>query len=265
MSSEIHIDLLHDAGPSGMAAGAAGLGAAVIAIELDDCRQLFMAEGGRWSTTGCTGTQPPWARADQPAIRLGPSGAAFPGQVRSLRFVLDRERQEVIMYCDNVTMLPSGAAPGQLGVPVGGGVGSPDVFLCHRYHGGKPRSFKACKPEHVHCRVVELVVWPEATLEALLGWLPAARCMSGHQANILWQQAILTERKAAEDSWGFLRGGGPGHSASAGHCTWPVASIRSDPAMLNPGAAGWYEPAGLTNKVPRERFRKPATTQQDSP
>ena len=82
MSTEIHIDLLITGGP------------AVVAIQLDGCRQLFRAEGGRWSTTGCTGDQPPWARAEQPAIRLGSNGAAVMGELRHLRFVLDRDRNE---------------------------------------------------------------------------------------------------------------------------------------------------------------------------
>ena len=83
MSTEVHLELLMS-----------GSGASVIAIQLDHCRQLFRAEGGRWSTTGCTEDQPPWARAEQPAIRLGPNGAAGVGELRRLRFVLDRERKE---------------------------------------------------------------------------------------------------------------------------------------------------------------------------
>lgn len=162
MSTEIHIDLLHGGGTDDLPTGAAGVGAAVIAIELDNCRQLFRAEGGRWSTTGCTGDQPPWARADQPAIRLGPNGAAFPGQLRSLRFVLDRERREVVMYSDNVLMTPAGADPGQLGVPVGGGV-------CRDYSNMQNGSLVCPDVQEpvsvMHLRVVELVVWPEASLE----------------------------------------------------------------------------------------------------
>lgn len=161
MSTEIHIELLHSGGDGDLPPGAAGVGAAVVALELDSCRQIFRAEGGRWSTTGCTGDQPPWARADQPAVRLGPSGAAFPGQARNLRFVLDRENQEIIMYSDNVLMAPAGASEGQLGVPVGGGV-------CRDYSGGNGSvgcPDKSSPVSVMFLRTVELVVWPEATLE----------------------------------------------------------------------------------------------------
>ncbi|CAE8587748.1 unnamed protein product, partial [Polarella glacialis] len=99
-STEIHIEMLHDGGRHSVAAGgsAAGVGAAVIAVQLDGCRQIFRADGGSWSTTGCTGEDPPWAREGEPSIRLGPAGAAMPGQLRSLRVVLDRENLQVILY-----------------------------------------------------------------------------------------------------------------------------------------------------------------------
>eukprot|EP00435_Cladocopium_sp_Y103_P021112 s3757_g5.t1 len=361
MSTEIHIDLLHSGGGGALPLGAAGVGAAVIvgvpesdlsrAIELDTCRQLFRAEGGRWSTTGCTGDQPPWARADQPAIRLGPNGGAMPGQLRHLRFVLERERQEVIMYSDDVIMVPAGAEPGQFGA------GSSDRLTwnacsCGRRcsnlsHSILPRVWqlapwwihvKACRDysnvqngslvcpnvqppvSEMHLRVVELVVWPEASLEVRRVLAPAEYWQSGpcfalkdsefpppedqikkkrslylgslslncakligckmpkpigHAANILWQQAIQTERKAAvqwEDSWGFLRAerqdrapgasGAPAHSSSAPSLRAAGQKVL-ETKVDTEGMSRSQALMGLRLNVPRDRFRKPASTQQE--
>eukprot|EP00434_Breviolum_minutum_P013334 symbB.v1.2.011750.t3/scaffold750.1/size323489/2 len=281
MSTEIHIDILHGGGSGGLPLGAAGVGAAVIAIELDTCRQLFRAKGGRWSTTGCTGDQPPWARAEQPAIRLGPSGAAMPGQLRSLRFVLDRMRQEVIMYSNDVMLVPAGAEPGQFGVPVGGGA-------CRDYSNVQNGSLVCPNVQppvsEMHVRVVELVVWPEASLEVRrLGvlapaeyWQPGPFHLDiympqpvGHAANILWQQAIQTERKAAvqwEDSWGFLRAERPqrpAHSASVPSLRTAGQKVLEPKASSTEGMSRSGALLGLKMNVPRDRFRKPATTQQE--
>eukprot|EP00931_Biecheleriopsis_adriatica_P087827 TRINITY_DN62242_c0_g1_i1.p1 TRINITY_DN62242_c0_g1~~TRINITY_DN62242_c0_g1_i1.p1 ORF type:complete len:767 (+),score=128.24 TRINITY_DN62242_c0_g1_i1:48-2303(+) len=162
MSTEIFIDILYDAGPKGIPPGAAGVGAAVFAIYLDSCRQIFRAEGGSWSTTGCTGEEPPWSRWEEPAVRLGPSGAAYPGQPRQLRFFFDREQQQVVLYSDNVPMVPLGAPPGQLGFSIGGGA-------CGTYSLDDNNETGVCtsKPPvtNMFLRAIEAVVWPEARLE----------------------------------------------------------------------------------------------------
>lgn len=166
-STEVHLDVLHDAGPGGVPPGAVGTGAMLIAIELDTCRQIFRAEGGSWSTTGCTGVDPPWARAEEASIRLGPHGAAYPGQRRQLRFFLDRVRQEIVLYSNGVPMIPPGAAPGQLGVPVGGG-GCRDYGLVMQDE--NDTVIGSCPNDetpvaNMYLRVIEAVVWPEARLE----------------------------------------------------------------------------------------------------
>eukprot|EP00931_Biecheleriopsis_adriatica_P070685 TRINITY_DN44473_c0_g1_i1.p1 TRINITY_DN44473_c0_g1~~TRINITY_DN44473_c0_g1_i1.p1 ORF type:complete len:136 (+),score=21.21 TRINITY_DN44473_c0_g1_i1:62-469(+) len=103
----------------------------------------------------------------------------------------------------------------------------------------------------------------------------------GWAAAALWRDSIKNEMQAAaawENNWGFLKaegqstGGrraGPGHSASApslhsaaralvGPQGAPqVRSLDVQDAMTRTGAL-----RGL-RKTPRERFQKPATTQQE--
>lgn len=93
----------------------------------------------------------------------------------------------------------------------------------------------------------------------------------GIAANILWQQAIQTERKTAvqwEDSWGFLRAerqdvpGALAHSSSAPSLRAAGQKVL-ETKVDTEGMSRSQALMGLRLNVPRDRFRKPASTQQE--
>lgn len=165
-STEVIIEFRYTPGDGIASAGVQDPGvtwtAAIVALQLDDCRQLFRALDGDWSTEGCTGTDPPWARAEAPQVVLGDPDPSQAGQWRTLRLVLDRVLKQVILYLDDVPQAPRQARPADpLGVPVGGG-------LCGAFYDkfADPSTCTAAPPvSTMSLRSIELAVWPNATLE----------------------------------------------------------------------------------------------------